>query len=147
MVEQAVTLNPNLAVAWYCRGWVSLMCGEAEHAVEGFEQMIRLSPLDPLRVGAWNGSSFALFQLGRYEEGCASAMKSVQFGANVHTLGAYVMNAVRAGRAVEAREAVAQLLKLQPGFRTSHVSQAFPVRWPERQAEIAAALREAGVPE
>jgi TolB-like protein/class 3 adenylate cyclase len=147
MVEQAVTLNPNLAVAWYCRGWVSLMCGEAEHAVESFERMIRLSPLDPLRVGAWNGSSFALFQLGRYEEGCVSATKSVQFGANVHTLGAYIMNAVRTGRAVEASEAVAQLLKLQPGFRASYVSEAFPVRWPERRAEIEAALREAGLPD
>jgi adenylate cyclase len=26
MVEQAVTLNPNLAV-WFSRGWVALMCG------------------------------------------------------------------------------------------------------------------------
>jgi hypothetical protein len=24
MVEQAVALNPNLAIAWYGRGWVSL---------------------------------------------------------------------------------------------------------------------------
>src|SRR5260370_40085489 len=44
MVEQAIILNPNLAVAWYSRGWVSLMCGEAERAVESFERMIRLSP-------------------------------------------------------------------------------------------------------
>jgi adenylate cyclase len=36
MVEQAVALNPNLAVAWYSRGWVTLMCGEGEHAVESF---------------------------------------------------------------------------------------------------------------
>ena len=63
MVEQAVALNPNLAVAWFSLGWVALMCGEAERAIEGFDRMIRLSPLDPLRVGAWNGSSFALFQL------------------------------------------------------------------------------------
>ena len=38
MVEQAVALNPNLAVAWYSRGWVSLMRGEAERAVESFER-------------------------------------------------------------------------------------------------------------
>jgi len=38
-------------------------------------------------------------------------------------------------------------LKLQPGFRIAHVSEAFPVRWPERQVEIAGALRDAGLPE
>jgi TolB-like protein/class 3 adenylate cyclase len=147
MVEQAITLNPNLAVAWYSTGWVSLMCGDAERAVETFEGMIRLSPLDPLRIGAWNGSSFALFQLGRYEEGCASAKKSLQFAANVHTLGAYIMNAVRAGRAAEASEAVADLLKRRPDFRASHVQEAFPVRASEQRDRMTAALRDAGLPE
>ena len=65
MVEQAVALNPNHAIAWFSRGWVSLMCGEAERAIESFDRMIRLSPLDPLRIGAWTGSSFASFHLGR----------------------------------------------------------------------------------
>jgi adenylate cyclase len=147
MVEQAVTLNPNLAVAWYSRGWVSLMCGDSERAVESFQRMLRLSPLDPLRVYAWNGSAFALFHLGRYDEGCATAVKSLQFASNAHTLTALIINAVGAGRAAEAREAVARLVELQPGFRTSHVHEAFPVRSPEERDRIASALREAGVPE
>jgi TolB-like protein/class 3 adenylate cyclase/tetratricopeptide (TPR) repeat protein len=147
MVEQAVTLNPNLAVAWYARGWVSLMCGNSERAVESFERMLRLSPLDPLRVYAWNGSAFALFHLGRYDEGCAAAAKSLQFTSNAHTLAALIINAVGAGRAAEAREAVARLVELQPGFRTSHVHEAFPVRSPDERDRIASTLREAGVPE
>jgi adenylate cyclase len=147
MVEQAVALNPNLAIAWNARGWVTLMCGEAERAIESFDRMIRLSPLDPLRIGAWNGSSFALFHLGRHEEGCASAMKSIQLAANVHTLGAYIVNAVGAGRAAEARETVAQLLRLQPDFRASHVHEAFPIRSSDERDRIAAALREAGLPD
>ena len=32
MVEQAIALNPNLAMAWFSRGWVSLMCGDATNA-------------------------------------------------------------------------------------------------------------------
>jgi TolB-like protein/class 3 adenylate cyclase len=147
MVEQAITLNPNLAVTWFSRGWVSLMCEEGERAVESFDRMIRLSPLDPLRIGAWNGSSFALFQLGRYEEGCASAMKSIQFAPNVHTLGAFIVNAVGAGRIVEARKAVAQLLKLQPDFRAFSVQEAFPVRSSEKRDRMTSALREAGLPD
>ena len=147
MVEQAVALNPNLAIAWNARGWVTLMCGEAERAIESFDRMIRLSPLDPLRIGAWNGSSFALFHLGRYEDGCASAMKSIQLATNVHTLGAFIVNCVGAGRTAEAREAVAQLQKLQPDFRASYVYEAFPIRSSDERDRLASALRGAGLPD
>jgi adenylate cyclase len=147
MVEQAVALNPNLAIAWYSRGWVSLMCGENERAIESFDRMIRLSPLDPLRIRAWNGSSFALFGLGRYEEGFVSATKAIQFLTDAQSLGAYIVNAFRAGHGVEAREAVAQLLKLQPDFRASHAQEAFPMRSQEVRDRITAALQDAGVPD
>jgi TolB-like protein/class 3 adenylate cyclase len=146
MVEQAVALNPNLAIAWYSRGWVTMMCGDAERAIESFDRMIRLSPLDPLRVGAWIGSSFAFFCLGRYEDGCASAIKSVQVVADAHTLGAYIVNAIRAGRAAEAQEAAARLLRSQPDFRATHAEEAFPTRSSELRDQIIAALREAGLP-
>jgi adenylate cyclase len=146
MVEQAVALNPNLAVAWFSRGWITLMCGEAERAIESFDRMIRLSPLDPLRVNAWNGSSFASFSLGRFEDGCASAMKSIQVVRDVHTLGAYVVNAIRAGHTAEASEAVASMLKLQPGFRATHAQEAFPVRSAVLRDQMSAALQEAGLP-
>jgi TolB-like protein/class 3 adenylate cyclase len=146
MVEQAVVLNPNLAIAWYSRGWVSLMCGEAERAIESFERMIRLSPLDQLRSSAWNGSSFALYQLGRYQEGCETAMKSIQMMANAHTLGAYIVNAVGAGRTADAEQAAGQLLKRQPGFRASHAQEAFPIRSAAERDRMTSALRQAGLP-
>jgi TolB-like protein/class 3 adenylate cyclase len=146
MVEQAVALNPNLAIAWYCRGWVTMMCGEGERAIESFERMIRLSPLDPLRVSAWNGSSFAFFCLGRYEDGCVSATKSIQVVADAHTLGAYIVNAVRAGRVTEAREAATRLMKAQPDFRVTHAGEAFPIRSADLRNQMIMALREAGLP-
>jgi hypothetical protein len=123
------------------------VCGEAERSIESFDRMIRLSPLDSLRVSAWNGSSFALYQLHRYEEGCAVAMKSIQIVKDAHSLGAYVVNAVRCGQVTEARDVVAQLLKLQPDFRVSHARGAFPVRSLDERERIVSALREAGLPE
>jgi adenylate cyclase len=42
---------------------------------------------------------------------------------------------------------VAQLLKLQPDFRASHVREAFPIRAIEEREKIASALREAGLPD
>ena len=147
LVEQAVALNPNLANAWHSRGWVSLMCDEYERSIESFDRMIRLSPLDPLRVRAWNGIAFAFFSLSRYEEGFVSANKAIQFLTEAHSMGAYIVNAVRTGRTLEAREAATRLLKLQPDFRASHAQKAFPVRSQEIQDRIAAALREAGLPD
>ena len=146
LVEQAVALNPNLAIAWYSRGWVTMMRGEAELAIESFDRMIRLSPLDPLRVGAWNGSSFAFFCLGRYEEGCAAATRSIQVAADAHTLGAYIVNAIGAGRAAEAQQAAAQLLRSQPDFRATDAPELFPTRSLDLRDQIVAALREAGLP-
>jgi adenylate cyclase len=147
LVEQAVALNPNLSMAWYSRGWVSLMCGDGERSIESFERMIRLSPLDRLKVSAWNGTSFAYFMLGQYEKGWAFASQSTQDVRDAHTMGAYIVNAMRAGRDEEAKNAVARLLQLQPHFRASHSIQAFPVRTPEIRDKILAALMEAGVPE
>jgi tetratricopeptide (TPR) repeat protein len=147
MVEQAVALNPNLAIAWYSRGWVSLMCCEDERAIESFDRMIRLSPLDPLRVPAWIGCSFALFGLGRYEDGFLSAKKAMQFFSDAHSLGAYIVNGIHAGHIAEAQQAVAELIQLQPEFRASHAQKSLPVRSQERRDRIVAALKEAGLPE
>jgi TolB-like protein/class 3 adenylate cyclase len=147
MVEEAITLNPNLGFAWYSRGWVSLMCGETERAIESFDYMIRLSPLDPLRVSAWIGMAHAYFWLERYEDGCKVARRSLRFNSNAHSLSAFIINAIRAGDAGEARKAIARLLRVHPGFRTSHVSEAFPVRDAALRDKIGAALRDAGLPE
>jgi hypothetical protein len=123
------------------------MCGEAERSIESFERMVRLSPLDPLRYGAWNGSSFAYFILGRYAEGCAAATKCIQASANFHSLGAYIINAIPAGRLAEAQQAAATLLKSRPDLRASDAKEAFPTRSPETSTQMIAALREAGLPD
>jgi tetratricopeptide (TPR) repeat protein len=147
LIEDALTLNPNLASAWYSRGFVALMCGEAERATESFNRLLRLSPLDPLRVNAWNGNSFALFVLGRYEEGRTYATKALQFYTDIHTLASLVLNCVGAGRAEEAKEGAAQILELQPNFTVAGAMQAFPTRSEAYRAQMAAALKEAGIPE
>jgi TolB-like protein len=147
MVEQAVVLNPNLAIAWYSRGWVALMCDDAERAIESFDRMVRLSPFDPLRVTAWLGISWAFFSLKRFEEGCASATKVLKFTADANMLEAYIANSVCAGRAAEAREAAGQLLKLQPDYRASHGREALPTRSPAIRERIAVSFRTAGLPD
>jgi adenylate cyclase len=147
IVEQAVNINPNLAMAWYSRGWVMLLCAEGASSVESFERMLRLSPLDPLKLSAWNGASFALFLLERYEEGRAAALKTVQQTVDAHSLSALAANAMCGGHAAEAQQAVARILRFNPNFRSAHAREAFPVRLPQERERIVAALREAGLPD
>jgi adenylate cyclase len=147
LVEQAVTLNTNFATAWHSRGWVAVVSDLPERAIESFQQMTRLSPLDPLIVGALYGSAFAYFLASRYEEGLEAATRAVQMAANVLSLAAVVVNAVSLGRRVEAADAAAHLLRVDPTFRIGHVDYVFPMRSVDSRTRIARALRESGLPE
>jgi tetratricopeptide (TPR) repeat protein len=44
LVDRAVVLNPNLGFAWLIRGWVSVMRGEGQCALESFTTVLRLDP-------------------------------------------------------------------------------------------------------
>jgi adenylate cyclase len=147
MAERAVALNTNFATAWHSRGWVAVVSDLPERAIESFQQMTRLSPLDPLIVGALYGSAFAYFLAPRYEDGLEAATGAVQMAANVLSLAAVVVNAVSLGRHVEAADASAHLLRVDPTFRIGHVDYIFPLRSLDSRTRIARALRESGLPE
>jgi adenylate cyclase len=68
MVDRAVALNPNSALAWEQRGWTCAYAAQDEEAVRSFERAIRLSPLDPMLFSTFTGMSFALISLGRFDD-------------------------------------------------------------------------------
>jgi adenylate cyclase len=147
LAEQAVALNTNLATAWHSRGWVAVLSVLPERAIDSFQQMMRLSPLDPATVGALYGSAFAHFFAARHEEGLAVATRAVQMAANVLSLAAFIVNAGSLGRTVEATDAAARLLKIDPTFRIAHVDHIFPARSSDWKMQLARALRGSGLPE
>ena len=78
MVDKAVALNPNLSLAWHARGWIANLCCEPDRAIESFARLSRYNPNDRSRMAYLMGSSYALWQLGRYDEGYALATKAIQ---------------------------------------------------------------------
>ena len=146
MTSEAVALNSNLAAAWHAYGWVALMCDEPAAAVESFDRLMRVSPLDPARRWTWNGKAFALFSLGRYADGCQWAERAVQSHADAHSLGALIINSIGADRSDDARKAVEQLLTLRPDFRASHSYENYPIRSVVTRDRIYSAFEAAGVP-
>ena len=93
------------------------------------------------------GSSYALWQLGRYDEGYALATKAIQFGPNVLSLSMFVANAVLAGRLEEALQAVKQMLNVASHLRVADVGKTCALRDAILREKFVACFRDAGLPE
>ena len=149
LIDRALGLNSNLAVAWSFGGWVKNFLGEPETALERFARAMRLSPLDPLATGMRGGTAYAHFFLGRYDEAASWAAMALQdnpdFQAGLRIAAA--SNAM-AGRPEQAHQAMARLRQLNPALRVSTLKD---VRGPYRRAEdlsgLEEGLRKAGLPE
>jgi adenylate cyclase len=145
MVDQAVVLNPNYAIAWSYRGMTYQFAGQPEEAVRSFERGVRLSPLDPMLYATFTGMGLAFMSLGRFGEAVAAAEKSLRknptFTPAYRCLAAALAHL---GRDAEAKEAVARLLEIEPDFRISE----WAVRTRQwRTGLLVDSLRKAGLPE
>jgi adenylate cyclase len=147
VVDRAITLNPNTASVWVARGWVSLMLGKPEHAIESFDRLLKISPLDPAKPFIMSGIAFGYFYLDRYDEGRLTAKEIMQLFPHHMSFGAYIANCVGAGDLTEARGAAAEFLKFDPNFRVSRAPEIFPARLQKMRQKLDDAFRTAGLPE
>jgi DNA-binding winged helix-turn-helix (wHTH) protein len=143
MVNRAVALNPNSLRAWEQRGWTYVVAGQPEEAIRSFARTLWLSPFDPSLFSGFTGMSAAFIGLGRFDEAVAAAKKAIrQNELYPVTYRCLAIALAHLGREAEAREAAADLLKLEPGFCISE--------WPagRRLPQIYIdGLRKAGLPE
>jgi TolB-like protein len=147
-IERALTLNPNLAMAWHSSGWVKVFLGEPDVAIEHLAHAMRLSPLDRLIHRAYAGTAYGHLFAGRYDEACSWADKA--FRARPMYLPAVRVSAAAhalAGRQQEAEKAMAYLLPLDPTLRATNLGDLLPLRRKEDAARLAEGLRTAGLPE
>jgi tetratricopeptide (TPR) repeat protein len=149
LIDRALVLNSNLAVAWNFGGWVKNWLGEPEAALERFARVMRLSPLDPRVTGMHVGTAYAHFLLGRYDEAASWAAMALQdnpdFQAGLRIAAA--SNAM-AGRPEQAHRAVARLRQLNPALRVSTLKDVLgPYRRAEDLSRLEEGLRQAGLPE
>jgi tetratricopeptide (TPR) repeat protein len=148
LIDQALTLNPNLSTAWFFSGWARMWNGEPELAIMHEEQAMRLSPLDPQRSVMWAPIAFAHFCAGRYEEACLWATKSLQETPNfLSALRIAAAGNALTGRLVEAQEAVVCMQHIAPMLRVSNLKDWASFRRPEDLARLEDGLRKAGLPD
>jgi TolB-like protein len=149
LIDRALVLNSNLAVAWSFGGWVKTFLGEPEAAIERFARAMRLSPLDPLATGMRAGTAFAHFLLGRYDQAASWAAMALQDRPDFQpALRVQAASNAMAGRPEQAHKAMARLRQLNPALRVSNLKDVLsPYRRAEDLSRYEEALRRAGLPE
>ena len=148
LVDQALALNPNLAIGWINRAAVSMYAGEHEAAREQIVHALRLSPLDPETPRSEGIVAATYFYQGRYEESLQWAARALGRWPDWMTAlrTSAVANAL-AGNVDQARQLMAQMLQIDPAMRLSNVVESLPFRRPQDIERMLSALRIAGLPE
>ena len=149
--DAAIADNPNNAQAHAAHSFFELYLGRAQDGFSGLETAFRLSPRDP-EAPIWQQQDCVLHNhLAQWEEAiewCGKALAS-QPEAPYTSIHLAAANAW-AGHDKEAREAVAHLLKVYPGFTvqkyaTIHFSD--DPTFNAQHARIVEGLRKTGLPE
>jgi tetratricopeptide (TPR) repeat protein len=148
LIDHALRLNPNLAVAWQRSGWIRVYAGECEVAIEHLRTAMRLSPLDPLMHLAYSATAFGYFLLGDLDQSSAWSDRALQMRPDWPVaLRVSAMSHALAGRDRLAQQAMTRLRALQPALRLSNLHEQMYLDRPEHMEKFVAAMRKAGLPE
>jgi adenylate cyclase len=122
--DRAIALDPNHAAAYVSRGRALIAIGRAAETVAPVEKAIRLSPRDPDLFIWYYVLCHAHTHLARDAQAIEWCLKSTAtgksfFGAWTDLAAAYAWR----GQKAEAAAAVAELLKVRPGFTVEQLAQ------------------------
>jgi len=148
LVERALGLNPNLAMAWMQSCWVKVWLGDPEAAIERATRAMRLSPNDPTIFNTQAGIAAAHFVAGRYAEALSWAELAIR-GQPDYFLSIFLAaaSAALSGNEAAAKKALARLRQITPGLRISNLSDHFPIRRAGVFNPWVEGMRTAGLPE
>jgi TolB-like protein len=148
IIDHALRLNANLAVAWQRSGWLRIYAGDCELAIEHLKRAMRLSPLDPLMHLAHSATAFGYLLLENVDEASAWAERALHLRSDwPPALRVLAMSYALAGREQAARQAMTRLRLIQPQLRVSNIHEQIFLHRPEHMAKCIEAMRRAGLPE
>jgi DNA-binding SARP family transcriptional activator/TolB-like protein len=146
--ERAISLNPNLAMAWALSAVTFAYLGDAEEAERRINKYKKLSPLDP-HAFFYDTFHIYIHMLKRDFESAVSVGRAViemnpSFSAS-HKL--YLAALGHAGRTQEAAIVRERLLAMEPDFTVQQFLGSTPLEVETHRALFAQGLRLAGISE
>ncbi len=146
--ERALSLNPNLAMAWNLSGLAFAYIGDLDEAARRITRSKQLSPLDPQAFFFDTGR--VLVALLRQDLDEAEAIGREVTSMNPNYAAAFLPYLAALGhldRQADAALALARLRVLRPDFSVTKFLATTPLERPEHRDYQAHGLRLAGVPE
>lgn len=143
-VERGLELEPNSADIVYIYANVLLYLGRQDESLHFFQSAIRLNPKPPNTYSRHYAA--ALRDIGRYDESIVQLKKAIE--REPRDILSYVVLASTynmAGREKEAREAAAEVLKINPRFSLEQFAKIHPYKDPATKDRYIDSLRKAGL--
>ncbi len=146
LIDRALELDVNLAVAWQRSGWVRGYAGDPDGAIESLKKAILLNPLDTRVFLTQSAMAFAHFIAGRDADAAHWAAMALRL--KPHWLPALrmaiVSNAMR-GRREEARRALTAYSRIDPEVSIKKICDCYPFRRASDRERLIVGLRKAGL--
>jgi adenylate cyclase len=144
--ERAIELNPNGAEAHALLAFILIFSDKIELAIKLLERAFRLNPIP--RSNYYDFLAWAYFNIGQYEKAIEVCEKAIS--GNPDYMPVYLQLAASYSslyRPEEARKAVEEVLRINPGFSLEYYANTLPFKNQEKLDRYINALRKAGLPE
>jgi DNA-binding SARP family transcriptional activator/tetratricopeptide (TPR) repeat protein len=146
--ERAISLNPNLPLAWCFSGGDNSYLGRHEEAIEQITEAQRLSPHDPHAFFFDSVLMIPHLLRGDFETVATLGQRAIELNPRFSgTYKGYLSTLGHLGRDDEAARVLARLLALEPGFSVRNAMERSPLTRREDLALYAEGLRRGGLRE
>jgi tetratricopeptide (TPR) repeat protein len=146
--RRATELNPSLAMGHSLFGGALMLDGQSREAIASIKRAVRISAKDPMLFAWLSQLGFAHYMVRDYMKAVELTTRAVQEAPhNPPAQRNHACVLAQLGRTEEARTALAQFLKLSPGFTAEAARHSLPFRDDTDFEHFVDGLRKAGLPE
>jgi DNA-binding SARP family transcriptional activator/TolB-like protein len=146
--DRALSLNPNLPLAWCLSGMAECYIGRHARAIERISRAHQLSPHDPYAFLFDTALMMPHFLRGEFDIAWTLGRRAVELNPRfTSTYMGYLATLGQLGQADEAARVRARLLALEPGFSIKKALERSPMTREADRDLYAQGLRGAGLPE
>jgi TolB-like protein len=144
--ERALSLNPNLSMAWVFAGFAECYLGRHEEALRRLDRYAQLAPCHPHAFFFEAARSLPLLCLGHYEAAADVCRRAIALHDGLsYPYKPLIVALAHLGRTAEARAMCERLLAIEPDFGIAEAMRRFPLQRAQDRNLYEAGLRRSGL--